>query len=299
MHEFFRHKLALHGLLPPGQIISNWNVAPGDELVLITVSEADLERAHERNRGFACNRPDEPYGATLWRLSDKALLQTLELERLDFIHVIPQALSEGRFLLVGARCGPEDDFNAKVLSANGEVESIFKVGDAVEDVQIAQDDTVWVSYFDEGSLHNRAWNGRWDGLTEFDLKGNLKWQYEGEILDCYSLNVEKGDVYACYFTDFPVLRVSLKDKTETLWQNKFRRGCKALAVWGDKALLVGGYSDEFAVASLVTLGTETTALVKEFNLELPAENRLLTGRGPLLHYANRENWWTLDIRKLL
>lgn len=299
MHELFRYRLGLEGLVPPGHVISNWNITRGDELVVVTVAKEDIGRAQERSGCRARSRPDEPYDATLWRMGEKGVLQTLDLESLDLTHVLPQVLSGGRFLLVGGRCRWEDEFNAKVIDSNGDVESVFKVGDAVEDVQIAQGDSLWVSYFDEGSLRNEGWNDRWAGLAEFDCDGKLKWQVAGGILDCYSLNVGKDHVHACYFTDFPVLRISLKDKTETTWQNEFRHGCRALAVWGDKALLVGGYSDEFAMASLVSLDVGKTSLLKEFSLELPEEARLLTARGPTLHYVNRENWYTLDIRQLL
>lgn len=284
MHDLFQHSLSLTEYLPEGHAIARWNVARHEELVLHTFPAKDWNE----------HRP-LPRHTTLMRLSHDGELQSLDLEGVP--GGIPQGLSDGRFLLI-TPWEPDNDLNALVLDSNGQFEKSFRVGDAVADVQIATEDTVWVSYFDQGALQNRAW-GRWGGLTEFDLQGNIKWQYDGGILDCYSLNVGKTDVHVCDYTDFPVLRVSLKDKSESLWRNEFRRGCRALAVWGDHALLAGGYSGEEDLASLVRLEGDTTTLVSEFSLELPQARRLLSGRGPLLHYVDHQNWWTLDIRELL
>lgn len=285
MHHLFQHRLSLTEYLPEGHAIERCNVARHDELILQTFAVDDWDE----------NRPYKPCRTQLFRFNKLGLLQSLNLERTP--GGIPQGLSDGRFLLI-TPWEPDNDLNALVLDSNGQFEKGFRVGDAVADVQVAAGDAVWVSYYDQGALQNRAW-GRWSGLTEFDLQGNIKWQYDGGILDCYSLNVGKTDVHACYYTDFPVLRVSLKDKRATHWRNEFRRGCRALAVWGDHALLAGGYSGEEALASLVRLEGDETSLVAEFSLGLPSIVPHLTGRGPLLHYVDHQIWWTLDIRELL
>ena len=297
MHELFSHRLNFAELLPSEEVVVTWNITRGNELVLLTVPEEDWNRPPERGGPFSRTRPDKPYDGTLWRLTDQGVVYSLDIPCALGVHI--QGLPDGRFLLVRARCRKVDDLNAEVIGFAGEVESRFKVGDAVEDVQVGGDDSVWVSYFDEGTFYNDGWKEIWTGLAEFNLEGELKYRHPFGICDCYSLNVGKSDVYACYHSDFPVLKLSLKDKVETLWQNDFRRGCRALAVWGDTALLAGGYADEFALASLVSLGREETSLLQEFSLERPQEFRLLTGRGPILHYLNWKDWWTLDIRELL
>ena len=284
MHQFFHHRINYAELLPSDQVVVAWNITRGDELVLLTVPEEDWSRPRERGGPFSRTRPDKPYNGTLWHLTDRGVVYSVDIPCSSGVHI--QGLPDGKFLVVRGRCGEEEDLNAEVIGFAGEVVSRFKVGDAVEDVQIGGDYSVWVSYFDQGALYNEAWKEMWTGLAEFDLAGNLKYRHPWGIFDCYSLNVGKANVFACYHSGFPVLKLSLKDKVETLWKNDFRRGCRAIAVWGDTALLAGGYEAEFAMASLVRMDREETSLLQEFSLEHPQEFRLLTGRGPILHYVN-------------
>ena len=92
-----------------------------------------------------------------------------------------QGLSDGRFLLIGARCrqytGGDTDKICVVVDRDGSLTNRFCVGDAVRDVQIGAHDSVWVSYFDEGAPANRARSGMMEssGLIKFDLSGKREW----------------------------------------------------------------------------------------------------------------------------
>ena len=247
----------------------------------------------------------ETYGANLWRLGPEGVRQSLPVTGVSVAFPAIQGLSDGRFLIVGARCrqyaGGDPDENCVVVDSDGSLTSRFCVGDAVLDVQVGAQDSVWVSYFDEGAMFNRAWSKMVEtsGLMKFDLTGKRVWSFPNCILDCYSLNVTRDATWLCYFTDFPIARVAPDGSVEH-WVNGFRRGCKALSFWGDHILLAGGYGDEHSLATLVLLKDGKTARVADFDLGLPGGTRYrLTGRGHLLHYVTSQEWWTLDMRDLL
>ncbi len=61
----------------------------------------------------------------------------------------------------------------------------------------------------------------------------------GAISDCYALNVDGDTAWACYYTDFPVVRVQAG--TITGWHNTIAGGAKAIAVAGGIVALSGGY----------------------------------------------------------
>jgi hypothetical protein len=142
--------------------------------------------------------------------------------------------------------------NAVVYTAEGARRRSFAVGDAVEDVQTGADDTIWVSYLDEGVFGGDDLSN--NGLVTFDPDGTLVLRY-GElaaahgrprIADCYALNVTPaGDVWLFYDDDFPLVR--LRDRRlDRDW--RLRKGAPvigspavAVAVAGDRALFMGGY----------------------------------------------------------
>lgn len=78
--------------------------------------------------------------------------------------------------------------------------------------------TIWTGYFDEGVFGNFGW-GRPDGPDPLGAAGIVAWSPtlnkvweldadEGLIADCYALNVAPDAVWACTYTDFPVIRIA-------------------------------------------------------------------------------------------
>lgn len=85
------------------------------------------------------------------------------------------------------------------------------------------------------------------GLVRFDENLELAWEYPDDtpydtISDCYALNVADEDVWACYYTDFPVVRVAAGRVTG--WPTEGRgQGPHAVVTDGYRCALVGSSGD--------------------------------------------------------
>lgn len=289
-----------------GRTATTWNINRQNELVVMTISKEDEILMREVGNALRAPNPSsQTYCATLWRLGPEGVRQCLPVTGIPVAFPKIQGLSDGRFVLVGGRCrqytGGDPDENCVVVDSDGNMTNQFCVGDAVLDVQVGAHDSIWVSYFDEGAIFNRAWSRMVEtsGLMKFHLSGKREWSFPNCILDCCSLNVTRDATWLCYFTDFPIARVA-RDGTVEHCENEFRPGCKALSFWGQYVLLAGGYGDEHSLGTLVVLKGDKTVKVADFDLGLAADvRRCLTGRGHLLHYVTAQTWWTLDMRDLL
>lgn len=177
-----------------------------------------------------------------------------------------QRLPDG-FLLVGARCwwrrtGIEE--NAAAYDWSGRLQRRFTLGDGIEDVRTTPSGRAWVSYFDEGIFGNRGWNHPGPpcigepGCLGFDSTGEIRARFDGDaagagpIADVYALNVAgDGEVWLYPYLDFPIVRWSgggERPRYRT-WSCPIA-GAHALAVSGDRALLVGSYDDRSAARVL-------------------------------------------------
>lgn len=303
--EHFRWILDLGEALERATVAA-WNLNRQNELVIMTLSKDDEVLMRDLSRvTWRVSPPPLSYGATLWRIGPQGVLQTLDVAGISVAFPSIQSLSSGRFLLAGGRCRPYSggdlDENCVVIGADGGLVGRFCVGDAVEDVQVGAGDSIWVSYFDEGAMSNRAWSRMVEssGLIRYALSGEREWHFSYGMTDCYSLNVTRDATWLCPYSEFPIFRVK-SDGQVTRWSNEFRRGCRALCFWGDHLLLVGGYAEEHSLATLVRLEGDKAMKVADFDLGLPADvPRCLTGRGHFLHYVTDQGWWTLDMRDLM
>jgi hypothetical protein len=131
------------------------------------------------------------------------------------------------------------------------------LGDGIEHVLATSTGQVWVGYFDEGIYGNYGW-GRADseepagayGIVRFSPGLKSAWhypQYTGvgpwePIDDCYALNVDDTCIWACYYSDFPVVRI--RDDIVTGWHND-TGGARALAAAGSRVALCGGYGPDY------------------------------------------------------
>ena len=289
-----------------GATATTWNLTRQNELVVMTVSDQNLGVMGEiRDTVWANTSTSLTYDAQLWRLGPEGVRQSLPATGISVSYPSVQSLSEGGFVLAGGRCrrytGGDSDRNCLVFDDQGALVNSFCVGDAVRDIQIGAQDSLWVSYFDEGAMANRAWSAMVEtsGLMKFGLSGNMEWRFPNAISDCYALNVTRDAAWLCYHINFPVARVG-RDGTVEHWKNDYRRGCSALAFWGGQVLLVGGYGEEHWMATQVLLKNGRTVKVADFDLDLPRDAPYhLTGRGHFLHYVTAKDWWMVDMRELL
>lgn len=150
------------------------------------------------------------------------------------------------FLLVGARAsllpeGPEN--NAVEYDLSGRVLRRFCLGDGIEDVRTSASGAIWVSYFDEG-IYSDLSIGH-SGCVCFHPDGRPRAGYDCDkaktepIDDAYAMNlVGEEDTWLYFYSQFPIVRIHGGR------YHVYRcgaPGARALAVDGDRALLLGDY----------------------------------------------------------
>ena len=223
---------------------------------------------------------------------------------------------DGRWLVAVSRSA-EEPLSRIIGPEGGEVRRL-QLGDGVEHVQIDEAGHVWVGWFDEGVFGNQGLFGdrmTWSypglseppsrfGLAAFDEHGSLVAHapYGVGIIgiaDCDALTVMGRTAWACTYTGFPVLSVTVGQPSRR-WATKLM-GPKAIAVRPPYVLAAGGYEPSVVglgpgsdCVALVRLDGERGETVAEWRLPFKThdwrEVELLNGRGETLH-AVRDGVW--------
>lgn len=237
-----------------------------------------------------------------------------ELPGLNTTYPIVQTLPGDRVVVVGSRCTRLPDgtveLNASLYRSDGMMGAKFCLGDGIQHVQVDSEGRLWVGYFDEGVFGNFGWGffggqsgpiGQ-SGLVCFSDSGQRLWEFEppaglGGIYDCYALNVDENAVWACYYSDFPIVHIDEKKQT-TGWETNLA-GPKALAVAGDRVLAYGGYEGHRTDCSLLQLGDGRAGAEAKVQLKLsdkvdPSTWNVI-GRGPLLHLFTETEWCSFRV----
>ncbi len=229
----------------------------------------------------------------------------------EFQHPIVQPLPDGRVLVVGARCrwSPDGvDPNALVFDQAGQVVASAVFGDGIQHVATTPSGQTWVGYFDEGILGNLGWGDSSldpipvpigaHGLLRFDENLDLAWEFPfdtpfDEIEDCYALNIAGEVAWACYYADFPIVRVEAGQVAG--WTTVDTHGPSALVSDGRHCALV--CDGHFEVGELSSDGVFT--VVRDTALALPEGPVSLTGRGDTLHILGERTHYKLDLEQLM
>ncbi|KQV75152.1 hypothetical protein ASC61_09130 [Aeromicrobium sp. Root344] len=221
-----------------------------------------------------------------------------------------QPLPDGRFVVVGSRAEWRDGLaedNAYVYASDGSLELAGCLGDGIEHVQTSADGGIWVGYFDEGIFGNDGWGSPGPepigsaGIVRFSSDLQVRWEYPAQqqesIDDCYALNVTGGDVWACPYSSFDVVRI--RDGAVRRWVNDVT-GATAIVVSGDSVALFGGYQDRDRLV-VGSLGDDELDVQATGRLTMPDGRRLpedtfVVGRGAELHALVGSDWfsWSLD-----
>lgn len=224
-------------------------------------------------------------------------------------HPDVQPLPNGRVLVAGARCRWSSTGvapNAFVLDQTGQVVASAVFGDGIEHLATTPSGQSWVGYFDEGVFGNLGWGGPGPepigvtGLVRFDENLDLAWEFPDDtpfdtIDDCYALNVAGEDAWACYYSDFPVVRVA--DGKVAGWTTE-AEGPKALVVDGYRCALVGGYGDGWPVVVGTLSHDGEFTVVRETALALPEDPARMSGRGDTLHIVAGRTHYKVDLDQL-
>lgn len=212
-------------------------------------------------------------------------------------------LADGRWLVASSRAGPDED-NARLFAADGTPAGAFAMSDGIEHICCAPDGTIWVGYFDEGVFSGADKDGNWpvssSGIARFGPDGGVLWRFNGDeradlfIADCYSMALDGNTLWACPYTDFPIVRV--KDGGVDSWANNVA-GAKAIAVDGDYVLLAGGYNDNSDRLALLCLSGDRAEQIGEWRFQLRERNaaHLVQGRGATLHFVGPAGWTKLSL----
>lgn len=206
------------------------------------------------------------------------------------VNPIMDRFPDGRWLITSSRAASGQS-NAQILSADGQPIRSFALGDGIKYVRCAQDGTIWVGYFDEGIFGGSVASG---GIVQFDDYGRPLWSYnhQGEskqsfVDDCYALTLNGAEVWTCFYSDFPIVRV--KGGEERLWANTVT-GSRALAVDGGVILLAGGYAGDAGRLALLRLEDGRAKLLHTLlSLEIEGAN-LLSGIASTIHFVTDEAW---------
>lgn len=152
-------------------------------------------------------RPVMKRNWTIQMISEDSM-ETIQLKNMPLIPTEIDMFSDGSLLIVQSRClkdGTNIERNARRYNPNGQLISAFTLGDGIASVQIAEDDTIWVSYFDEGIFGNFGWDQPLgsDGLVAYNIEGEKIWgACDFNIIDCEALNVVSSkEVYFYYYDD--------------------------------------------------------------------------------------------------
>jgi hypothetical protein len=128
------------------------------------------------------------------------------------------------------------------------------------------------------------------GLARFGLGGEQDWRFSPDdtatIDDCYALNVTGETAWACYYSDFPAVKV--EDGDVTAWRNDLAHGAKSLIVDEHRVGMAAGYSPVRDRLVIGELGDSDLRDAGRYRVllpngqPLPSEVRMV-GRGPDLH----------------
>jgi hypothetical protein len=210
-------------------------------------------------------------------------------------HPLFDCFPDGRWLIVTTRTNAGED-NAWIFQEDGQPIRSLVLGDGIKHIRCAQDGTIWVGYFDEGIFGGSLGSG---GLVQFDDFGHPLWSYNDPsggrqscIDDCYALSLDGDEIWTCFYSDFPIVRV--KGGLETLWTNKVI-GSRALAIDGSFVLLAGGYKEDANRLALLKLEQGEAKLMGAFQCPEIENADLLSGHSSVIHSVKDDRWTRISV----
>ncbi|MGC4093270.1 MAG: hypothetical protein QM756_36345 [Polyangiaceae bacterium] len=284
--------------------------AGSDGAVYLLFAELPLNyRSGGKNTSnFAVTQPKraQTYRAVSIRNGAVELDVTISRERFNIHHLQP--LGE-LLLLVCARShygrAGNPERNGRLYTRGGELVGELLLGDGIQDVQTTAEGTIWASYFDEGVFGNFGWAEPLGaaGLVEWSRDGAKLYEFEppdglDSICDCYALNVTADDVWLCYYTDFPLVRLRNR-RVSGDWRAPVE-GSAAFAIGSGHCLFQGGYDErtEYVLAELQSSG-KSPRVVKRFQV-LDEAGEVLSplrtaARGERLYVLSGTRLYQLDV----
>ena len=259
-----------------GQLIA-LNCTQERDLVFVMATKELDYRENRSGASFAKITTSHGQNYRVFRSHGDNIVHITDIENESYnIHDV-QLFTDQRILLVCGRSRYRSDHdydkNGRLYSASGKYLNEILLGDGIQDIQIAENDIIWTSFFDEGVFGNFGWNNPIgsSGLVAWQATGEKVYEYHptkelDTICDCYALNVESKNVTWCYYyTDFPLVKITSRT-IENYWNIPIH-GSRGVAIHQNYALFWGEYDDPTSL-SLIHLGSEHHAHIeKRFSLK--------------------------------
>ena len=283
--------------LPKGEFVTLSYDYAGQLLILMSIN---LINNREEINGASSVETNLNQQQTyqIWQTKDDSGALSLYAEitaKVDFHNV--QLFTNGDILLA-TNCSQyrsENDYdkNGYIYPIDGKLKQQFVPGDGVADVQVTEDNIIWINYFDQGIFGGR-YSSNWHsllsstGLVAQAINGKKVYEFEPSdglyhMVDCYALNVSSNtDTYAYYFYnddndcgEFDLVRIQ-NQKIIDYWHMPVS-GSSAFIINGDKAVFDGGYEHR-TLFYLVELKEEHQAqIMQQIIFEHDGENILKIG----------------------
>lgn len=281
------HHADLEPVVPGDELVSV-SLSPYGDLVALWTAAADVDALLARSGGGTFAKSRTPRPVSIRVTTHGGLL--LQVREFELAHPTAHLMPGDTVLTVGARARAGWR-NAIHYDHDGAVLTTAALGDAIMHVATTRAGEIWVGYFDEGAFDAPA------GLVRFGPDLRLRWAFDwDQIVDCYALNVTDHAVLACYYTDFPLVRI--ENDRVTGWRNSVA-GVHALAAAGNTAGLLGDYDDHDRLV-LGTLYDDEFHVTGEHRVTLPDGSPLprdarVIGQGHELHFVVGHAWYRMEI----
>jgi hypothetical protein len=291
-----------------GSVVA-FSVGPTHEIMILhATQELDTRIEQSGWASFFKTKPDklQSYILSVW--VDKEQVQMIEIKEEEFNITEVQPIN-GNYLLVCPRCDRKSDSdiekNGRLYDSSGKLIKKLILGDGIQYILSTLDKELWVSYFDEGIFGNYGWSQPLgsSGLVKWSLDGEALYEYKPEaglnsISDCYAMNIDSGgDVWICYYTDFPIVRIN-EGAVVGHWRSPVF-GSDSLCVAFPYVLFFGDYEDK-DVCQLVKLETKGKAIkLDEFRICNSAGERFnitrVAVRASKLYFLAEGNVYCVDV----
>ncbi|KQZ60756.1 hypothetical protein ASD67_15730 [Sphingopyxis sp. Root1497] len=198
-------------------------------------------------------------------------------------HPVVDRMPDGRWLVAGSRAD-KGERNGRIYAADGRKERDMALGDGIENLLCSADGTIWVGYFD--ALGTPIWSFN-DQVDE-----------DHSIADSYAMTLAGTDLWACFYTDFPIARIS--GGKPVFWSNSVA-GARAIAVKDDIVVLGGGYGDDANRITVVKLDGKASRELGSLRYATGTRSAagLLQGRGSVIHIVSDGIWSKVPVYKAM
>jgi hypothetical protein len=293
-----------------GDLVIMWASPAGNEALSSSTSQPGWA-------SFPDSTTARPVEAQV-RIQGPDVLRTVRLNEHRIAHPKVQLLPDDRLLVVGTRCywreGRAEE-NALVYDGNGQPVLSGTVGDGISHVYATPRGRIWIGYFDEGIFGNYGWGAPTgpepvgsSGIVRFTSELVADWRFPqdspfGGIADVYAMSGDGEDLWSCYYTDWPIVRISSdSDDSVTGWRNTVAGG-SVLVVGSNLTAIAGGYREDRDRVVLLRLDDDAVAEVAQGRLILPSGEAIppdahwLGGKHEL-SIVTGSFWYKLDLETL-